>query len=59
MSITPENSSAGWPSFGEHFKTPENSASAGLVLGSTSLHLEPKLQPAPAVGLIAVRVIEN
>ena len=26
MSLTPENSSAGWPRFGERFKTPENSS---------------------------------
>ncbi|WP_208610754.1 hypothetical protein, partial [Bradyrhizobium shewense] len=33
MSITPENSSAGWPSFGEHFITPENSSAGWPSFG--------------------------
>ncbi|QDM22414.1 hypothetical protein FIU28_15555 [Tardiphaga sp. vice154] len=33
MSLTPENSSSGWPSFGEHFITPENSSSGWPSFG--------------------------
>jgi hypothetical protein len=33
MSLTPENSSTGWLSFGERFITPENSSTGWLGFG--------------------------